>query len=181
MQETDVLKLKTIQPFDFISLNVLERWHCERRSDGMWGCWREGEESGTLWIDFSAIPLEKGTSRKKALTIAAMRTGNLELLAGHESGDDAHVWRYAEEAEENGEEITLYRWHLYMLYRQALVIVHYSLVFPTSMVGDKLIRMILGQMDEQISRTKVRLDIEAMQRHGHMHEDYTITGRMPRD
>ena len=181
MQETDVLKLKTIHPFEFITLRVLERWDCERRKNGMWGGWREGEESGTLWVDFSAIPLAGNIGKSEAMRLAAIRTGNFELLFGMGSDDDRHIWRYAEETEEKGEEITLFRWHLYMVFPSALVIVHYSLVFLTSMVEERLVRMIIGQMEEQISNTEVRLDINAIRRLGHMQEDDTIASRIRRD
>ena len=113
--------------------------------------------------------------------MAALRTGNFELLFGSGSDDDRHIWRYAEETEEKGEEITLFRWHLYLAFPAAMVIVHYSLVFLTSMVEERIIRMIIGQMEQQISSTEVRLDLEAMRRLGHMHEGETIAGRVPRD
>lgn len=180
MRETDVLKLQAIQPFDFISLQVLERWDCGRDETGMWGCWRDGEdEAGTLWVDFSAIPLAEGTSERKALMIAALRTGNFGLLAGHGKDGRERIWRYTEESEEDGKAITLFRWHIYTIFQPALVIVHYSLVFSTVEVEDRLTKLIFGQMDDQISRTEIRFDANALQRYGHVHDNGTITGRIP--
>ncbi|MDA0703511.1 MAG: hypothetical protein O3A96_09810 [Proteobacteria bacterium] len=182
MRETDVLKLQTIHPFDFITLQVLERWNCGRDETGMWSCWRDGEdEAGTLWIDFSAIPLAEGTSERKALMIAALQTGNFGLLAGHGKDGSERIWRYTDESEEEGEAITLFRWHLYTIFPLALVIVHYSLVFSTSEVEDRLTKQIYGQMDDQISRTAIRFDSDAIQRHGYVRDNGNYTGRLPSD
>lgn len=147
----DFHELRAISAYGFIDLLIPRRWKDGRDPDnGMWGCYRDGEDSGTLWIDFNVWRVRPGNeSDLAALRRAAVQTSGapdgarVELLKRPDGGS---IVRSSYVGEERGVLLRFHRWDIYKAIPRGALLVHFSLVIPPAMQDtpdeDLLVRII---------------------------------------
>ncbi len=181
MSEFQFERLKTIRPYGFVTVRVPARWACGHDDrNGMWGCWEDGVESGTLWVDFDTVPLDPNLKPKDALVQAAWKTGQFDLLSKDKGGPNERIMRIVHDGEEDGEMLRFHKWHLFRFYPGTFLMIHFSLVILLQQVEEPAFVALGEIMEREIVAAEIGFDAEAIRRYGNPRENGGVSGRIPR-
>jgi hypothetical protein len=172
-------RLNTIHPFGFITVRVPARWACGHDRIGMWGCWEEGVDNGTLWIDFDTLPLDPNLSPANALVEAAWKTGRFDLLSKDGDEPNMHIARIVHDDEEDGEMLRFHKWHLFRIYPGTFLMVHFSLVLLLEKVEEPAFEALEEIMEREIAAAEIEFDAQAIRRYGNASENGGLSARKP--
>jgi hypothetical protein len=135
----DFHELRAISAYGFIDLLAPKRWNDGRDAEnGMWGCYCDGEDSGTLWIDYNAWTVKPGHEADVGdLRRAAAETSSAPEGCKPEGrrtrSDGGSILQASYMAEEDGEKLRFHRWDIFKPLDLGAIIVHLSLVIPPPM------------------------------------------------
>ena len=156
--------------WDVITLPVPERWGRFRQPEGHWGCWEEGAETGTLWVDYDLFgPFQDGPEDWDPLR----KEGIFDRLVGPNIGGDGtfHHWGSVDlpsggtavnqvitrpgSGDDAGMDLRFSHWHLFRPRFPYLVSVHLTMVMPTFVKEDPEIARFMEAMDAAIPAARI--------------------------
>lgn len=151
-----------LKPFDCcanIAINVPESWECRLDESGMWGCWNDDVDDGTLWVEWHPYRLPPDASYADVLAAAAVMAGStagsyiqrdraLELEVTFE--EDRHIVETMFLGTEDGDLLQYYRWDLIKPLPGWVVVVFISLVFEIETSNTPASRALVDIMGDEV-------------------------------
>jgi hypothetical protein len=173
----ELRELQTITCGPALSLRVPARWDVwvNPNDDQGWGCYRKGEESGTLWIAIDRFrrpsPAEKPnfTLRSYLDHMVANRLKNREApifdsnISEIEAG---YLWSFDFRTEEDGDDLHYFR-HVFVVADESeVVLITFGLVVLSAQLEDPAMRSLVALMDREVRATKLTVLSDAARAEG---------------
>lgn len=173
----ELRELQTITCGSALSLRVPARWDLwiNHDDDEGWGCYRKGEESGTLWIAINRFqrPSQAETPdfslRYYLDYMVANRLANRESpvfdskISEIEGG---YLWCFDFRAEEDGDERHYFR-HVFVVADESEVaIITFGLVVQSAQLEDRAMRGLVALMDREVRAAKLTVLSDAARAEG---------------
>ncbi len=157
----DFHKLKTIRCFDAVTIRVPERWDCgpDHKLEDHWSCYKDGEESGTLWILVERFLLSEDAPNDPEFDHRTITLGIIEeqrkefgpFLRDEFSEIEDGFLLYREfEGENGGENLRYFRYNYHLCRENEIAYVDFNFVLPVSVIDDPEIRELIEIVDREV-------------------------------
>jgi hypothetical protein len=168
----ELRELQTITCGSALSLRVPARWDLwvNHNDDEGWGCYRRGEESGTLWIAINRFrrpsPAEQPNFSLRSyldhMVDSRLKSRDAPLFDSKISEiDGGYLWCFDFRTEEDGDDLHYFR-HVFVTADDTEVaIVIFGLVLLSTQLQDPSFRGLVAIMDREVRAAKLTVLSEA--------------------
>lgn len=148
-------ELKRVPFWNRVLMRVPAAWTRERENSdgtGMYCVHEEGEETGTLWVDYDTFAYSTSSNEKEAISDPSRMKNKLRKWAEgveskcREKPEARDIWLEESDGEflvtcryagvEDGEALRHYAWHRFVSDDTSVTIVHFTLVFVESLADE---------------------------------------------
>ena len=143
-------KFRTEDMFGFLRISIPECWPCILDERGIYGCYEEDVETGTLWVEHRLIKIGKNTDTKEDVGIDALsemvepdliepffdtrpnavRTESWKLGSGDFLGYSIF---HAPDDDGDKTPLTFYRWQFIRVYNDGYLLLYFTFVIPSEL------------------------------------------------
>lgn len=159
--------LKTYECADAVTLRVPARWNCgpHETAEGMWGCYENDEETGTLWINVDYFMRKEPTEPMGDFDLMASARDIKESMERDwpdmvesrlQREGDAVLWfRVVDSIDDDEEPIRRYVYHYFLEHRGNVCFIVFSLVLPNSILDDPEIQRLVEIVDREVRAARL--------------------------
>lgn len=174
MSKSVPIQMRTKTFFGFITLEIPDCWNCSQKPGELLGCFEEGRESGTVWINynlFSVPELVHGSDaveRHVKELIEEIRGklddeyGPCALTGDTENCSLSYSRTYDDD---DGTPLRTQSFHHIISPPGFSLLVHLTLIFPVDSMHDVEFAAIAERMLEQIQSPKINVEAVLRQHH----------------
>jgi len=162
----DLHILKTYECADAVTLRVPARWNCgpHDTAEGMWGCYEDEEETGTLWINVDYFSPGESTPEPEIDELLQMIEGvrrsferdypdviESSVIPAKGGG----LFYRCHDNEEDGEALRNFHYQFFIVHGAMHCSIGFNLVLPHSVLDDPEIQELIAIIDREIRAARL--------------------------
>jgi len=162
----DLHILKTFECADAVTLRVPARWTCgpHETAEGMWECYEEDEETGTLWINVDYFSPgeetpEPGIDELLQMIEGVRRSFERDYPDVIESSvipaKGGGLFYRCHDNEEDGEPLRNFHYQFFIVHGAMHCSIGFNLVLPHSVLDDPEIRRLIEIVDREVRAARL--------------------------
>lgn len=168
MSDTEPVAMRPETFFEFIKLNVPDCWSCMQKPGELLGCWQDGNDNGTIWVDYNLFSIPEvvhdsvSSIDQASVMVDGLKNQFTESFGSCnlEGTPEKAILSYSRNYDdEDGTPVRSHSFHHIVSSPGAMLLVHLTLVMPAATLNEPQCAAISERMMAEIKNPEIDAEL----------------------